>query len=143
QEGTLLVTAANDDTIRLWDGLTGWSVSEPLHAGSMVDDACFAADNHHVMIFFKTNQPLACRVALAYRSAPTTLRLHSPLPVDSLQRLAAGARESITARHVERIKSVLLSPDRRRVATTTPGGKVRVWDTATGLPLTDWLLTHG
>ncbi len=137
REGTLVVTASDDATVRLWDAATAGPITESLKLDGMVSDAFFTPDGRQVRVLFATNQPLTFVLVLGSKAPAAAPPIQPPSVslTDAELKTLPALLWAIT--HDRDVNWVSLSPDRRRLATSTKSGSLRVWDVSTGLPLTD------
>jgi WD40 repeat protein len=105
-EGTVALTAGNDQTARLWDVATGTPIGEPLkHQGKDVRAASFSLDGKLILT--------AANELATIWDAQTRQPVGEPM------------------RHNRPIFAAEFSPDAQTVATATLGGRVFLWDAAT------------
>lgn len=115
---TMLASAGDDRTVRLWDLVTGQPVGAPL-AG------------HASEVTAVASVPLADgRVFLATGSDDTTVRLWDPVTGQPVGEPLTGHSNSVIA-----IAPVPLPDGRVLLATGGPDTTVRLWDPVTGEPL--------
>ena len=143
-DGARAITASSDMTARVWDGITGVPIGEPLRHGGLVYAASFSLDGSRVVtasqdktarIWDATTgppigQPLRHRIAsITQRSAPTAsacdrfLRQHRE-GVGRGDRRAN--RPTFAARR--KVNFAEFSPDGSRVVTASDDDTARVWD---------------
>jgi eukaryotic-like serine/threonine-protein kinase len=115
-DGRWLVTAGQDPRVRLWNTTTGESAGVPLQHQNAVLMATFSPDANW----------------LASASTDTTVQV---------VRLSPG-NAPVVIPHGAALRHIAFSPDSRQVLTLARDGVIRVWDPATGLPVTDPLRTE-
>jgi WD40 repeat protein len=154
-DGTKVVTASGDRTARVWDATAGKPLLSLAHNDAVVT-AAFSPDGAKVLTVGRFPD------AAAYLwDAATGKRLVGPLRLESAScatfsrdgtKIAVGDEAgsdrvasvwdasngkliATTGKHWGRVNAVAFSPDAAKVATSTDG-YVRIWDAATGKPLT-------
>jgi WD40 repeat protein len=153
-DGTRIATASDDQTVRVWDAVTGLPLTLPLVHQGPVEAVAWSPDGQRLV----TRSTGAAQVWDAIRARPIT----QPLGGGSVlavvwspdgQRLATAgwsAAELWDAARGSRVmdsltlhgslRAIAWSPDGRRVATGSHDGTLRVWDVASGQPVTPPLL---
>ena len=116
-DGNRIVTASEGDTARVWDALSGKSLTGPLQHPGHVWSAEFSPDGKRIVT----------------ASADGTARVWD---AQSGQFLTQSLKESTD------VSSAQFSPDGKRILTVSFGGIARVWDAHSGRPLTEGL-RHG
>jgi eukaryotic-like serine/threonine-protein kinase len=107
--GQSVATGSDDGTARLWDPLSGASISPPLaHSGPVL--------------------------ALAYSPDGTTLATASEDQSARLWNAAAGLPRGEPMRHAGPVTSLAFTPDGTTLYTGSADGLVRSWNSATGQP---------
>ena len=118
-DARLLLTAAGDSTVRIWDATTGGPLGSVLaHPKSGVEDACFSPDGQYVLT--------ACN--------------------DGMVRLwdwRTGALVCPPFQHAGQVRGACFTPDGVFVLTAGPSLTARVWEWHTGKPVTPPLSTSG
>jgi tRNA A-37 threonylcarbamoyl transferase component Bud32 len=137
-EGTLIVTASDDRTVRVWDGASAEPITVPLTFDTMVIDAFFTSDGRHVGVnLLGTNQTLTFFVASGFSLPSVTPVIQPPdRSLTAMEINSLSPQLASLARNLD-LNWLALSSDRQRLATSTKSGWIRVWDSHTGLPLTD------
>jgi WD40 repeat protein len=142
-----VVTASDDGTVRLWDGRTGRPYSEPLRLPVRPGDARFTSDGRHVEVAFEDYSIRMFKIARPLVRVAPDDGFAVPEPKNELTVISGNTVElrtgsggkTIQLAHESTVNWATLSPDRRRVGTSTANRRARVWDASTGQPLTDWL----
>jgi WD40 repeat protein len=162
-DGRRVATGGDDDTARVWDAATGDPVTPPLPHCGAVTKAAFSPDGRLLLTSGAdgTAKLWELRPHDAHASAkPARLppvreaassdgRVRVRVADDRTGRTAvidwspAVGPAPAPLRHGSRINSVALSPDGRRVLTASDDNTARVWDTATGEPVTPPLAHAG
>jgi WD40 repeat protein len=148
-DGTLLATAAEDRTVRVWDGHTGKAIGAPLVHSYVPLKICFSSDGRrlatggmdgtiHVwsvpegkLVLGPLRHSGVCWVA-AFSPNSRLLVSASSDRTAQLWDAATGQPTLPAFRHEAPVLWASFSPDGRAVATCTEAGTARVWDTATG-----------
>ena len=107
REGSLVVTAGDDRTARVWDAATGILRFELKGHGGTVTGAAFSPDG----------------AAIATSSADGTARIWDA---------SSGRLSSELRGHASDVLSVAFSPDGARVLTASEDGTARIWDVTAG-----------
>jgi WD40 repeat protein len=121
-DGRLVATASRDRTARVWDANTGAAISPPLrhNAKNGVWRVAFSPEGSRLVT---AAQDGTARIWDANTGAPITQPLkHSPSDLFNL----SG----------QGVECVAFSPNGQRVATASDDKTARVWDAATGAPIT-------
>jgi WD40 repeat protein len=152
-DGRQVVTASDDNTVRVWDVQSGQLVTAPLKHNSVVRHAAFSSGGrwlvtatcgntarvwdaqsgqpvtpplkHNSIVFYAAFSPDGRRVVTA--SGDHTARVWN-----------AQSGQPVTAplKHNGRVWHVVFSPDGGRVLTTSDDRTARVWDAQSGQPVT-------
>jgi WD40 repeat protein len=165
-DGRRVVTTSEDKTARVWDAATGQPVTPPLRHGDMVWPAEFSPDGRLIVTASQDKTARIWDAATGQPATPTLQHAGkvwwATFSPDG--RLVATACEDHTARiwdahtgepaglplqHSEEVTYVAFSPDGQRLVTASGEsffrimdgfkdrpGEARVWDVATGKPLT-------
>jgi WD40 repeat protein len=107
-DGTMLLTASDDQTARLWDVATGQQVLMLVGHTGAVRDAQFSPDGN----------------LIATVGQDGTVRLWDPATASQLARWQAHGNN--------RVRTLAFSPAGDRIVTAGQDGAARVWDVATG-----------
>ncbi len=102
-DGTLVVTAAQDATARLWDAATGQRLHMLAGHDDWVWSACFSPDGGRVVT----------------ASSDHTARLWE---------VASGAELAVLRGHQAEVRAAVFSPDGQRVVTVSDDHTARLWD---------------
>ena len=118
-DGKRIVTGGEDETIRLWDALTGLPIGKPFngHEG-VVNSVAFSPDGK----------------LIASGSDDFTVRLWNAETGQTLGEPLRG--------HQDIVSSVAFSPDGKRVVSGSWDKTLRLWDTLTGKALGEPILGH-
>jgi WD40 repeat protein len=153
-DGTRIVTASWDQTVRIWDSATGKLLtSRPEHQAE-VTSAAFSPDGTRVV---SASYDQTAQVWDAVTGEPITTPLQHQDAVlgaafgpdgtrvitasqDNTARIwdaATGTPRTGPLLHQDRVVSAAFSPDGTRVVTASWDQTARIWDAATGKPLTN------
>ncbi len=116
--GKTLASGSDDNTIRLWDAMTGQPLGELFGHEFAVTSVAFSPDG-------KT---------LASGSFDDTIRLWDIATVEPLREPLRGHESTVT--------SVAFSPDGKTLASGSFDDTIRLWDTSTGQPMGEPLRGH-
>ncbi|MGW3668448.1 nSTAND1 domain-containing NTPase [Streptomyces sp. NPDC005141] len=108
RDGHTLATGGADQTVRLWDPVTGKSRATLKDHTGQVTSVAFSPDGH----------------TLATGSADGTVRLRDPV--------SGRTRTTLEGRQAEGVYAVAFSHDGHTLATGCADGKVRLWDPVSG-----------
>ena len=111
-DGTRILTASWDNTVRIWDAVTGKPIGEPMKHKQQVVSAAFSPDGTRVVT-------ASIDDAAQLWDAATGKALGEPM------------------RHQSFVTSAEFSPDGKRVVTASFDSTARVWDATTGKPIGD------
>jgi eukaryotic-like serine/threonine-protein kinase len=169
-DGRRVVTASMDGTARVWDAATGQPVSPPMRHQLEVRCASFSPDGRRVVTASRdktakvwdaatglpVTPPLAHQYAVWHASFSPDGRRVVTASADKTARVwdaATGHPVTPPLQHQGRVPHASFSPDGRRVLTASwprsdrqqlkYWGQARVWDAATGQPLTPPLQHQG
>jgi len=145
-DGTLIVTAAEDHTVRVWDAASGGELARLQHS-TAVESAAFSPDGRHVLTTAQgnlvrlwdlaANQGLALRHDAAVQQAVLSGdgRFVLTASADHTARIweASTGRQLAQLDHSEGVRLAAFSPDDKRVVTVA--GEPAVWDVATARQL--------
>ncbi len=165
-DGRRVVTTSEDKTARIWDAATGQSVTPPLRHDDTVYPAAFSPDGRLVataswdktarvwdaMTGQPVTPPLQHAGKLWWVAFSPDGRLVATASEDHTARIwdaHTGAPAGLPLQHSEEVTCVAFSPDGQRLVTASGEfflqimdgfknrpGEARVWDVATGKPLT-------
>ena len=151
RDGRLILTASDNRTVRVWDAATGQPVAPPLVHRDRLRHVGFSADGGYVLT---TSADQTARVWDARTGKPVTAWLGHRAPLwpavmDPLGRyvVTAEAADTVVIRdaatgaavrlpHGGQVRDVCFSRDARWLATAAGDAGARVWDLATGRPVT-------
>jgi WD40 repeat protein/serine/threonine protein kinase len=152
--GELLATAAEDQTVRLWNGHTGEAIGEPLLHSDVPLKISFSSDGRRLasasidgtirvwsvpevkLVLGPLRHSGICWVA-AFSPDNRWLLSASSDSTAQLWDAATGKPAVPPFRHEGPVYWASFSPDGRAVATSTEAGTARVWDAATGQLLSE------
>jgi len=152
-DGSHVLTLSNDKKAQLWDATTGEAVAPPLQHNSRVHHGCFSPDGRLVATGCEDG---TARIWDASPGQQRTLTLDSgatndptyivQFSLDGARLLTAGWRaiiwdattgkQMVSLAHRERLRYAAFSPDGSRVVTASYDQTARVWNAATGTPIT-------
>lgn len=158
-DGTRLLTASTDGTARLWDAATGQPAAEPFRHPEAVNSACFSPDGARIVTASHdrtarlwdafTGKPLAMCVRGVGRPGVAQMsheggRLLTTAEDNILRSwdVASGRELGHPIPHESWIDAVALSADDARILTVSSQA-ARVWDAATGTPVTATIPADG
>jgi eukaryotic-like serine/threonine-protein kinase len=110
-DGRRLLTASTDRTAQVWDVRSGSRVGPPIRADQGLNGAKFSADARRVLIYTLNGA-----------------RIHE---------VETGRPLTQLMRHTGRVNMASFSPDGRWIGTASDDRTARVWDAATGYPVTE------
>lgn len=118
-DGKLIVTASNDNLIRIWDAYTGVQIGQPLKGHTdVVNYAVFSPDGKHIVS----------------ASRDSTIRIWD---------VSTGKQMGIPLiGHTDDVNSAVFSPDGKRIVSASADRTVRIWDAATGKQIRQTLVGH-
>jgi WD40 repeat protein len=119
-DGTRIVSASNDATVRQWDAATGQPIGKPLVG-------------HESGVLSAAFSPDGTRIVSA--SMDKTLRLWDAATGKPIGMPLEGHGDAVT--------SAAFSPDGTRIVSTSIDKTLRLWDAATGQPIGEALIGHG
>jgi WD40 repeat protein len=149
-EGRRVLTASDDNTVRLWDAENGEPLTEPLRHGGRIRSAEFSPDGQRVLTVsvgdnaliweVRTGQPLAIelRHPIGIRYARFSPDGKFALTVDfgSIARLwdplSGELRTNTVHLSLYSLTSLEFSPDSRRFLTASGENQAVIWDLANG-----------
>jgi WD40 repeat protein len=109
-----VVTASDDGTVRLWDGVTGLPLTESARFAQPVLEAGFGQDGGDVLIVLETDG------ARLFTPTPTQpLWQSSSLPPPAPVRVADDERAALAQAHTDVLNFIDVSPDGRFVVTAS------------------------
>jgi hypothetical protein len=109
-EGKQVVSGSNDQTLRLWDAVTGATLQTPKGHSGFIYSVAFSPDGKQVVS----------------KSSDRTVRLWDAITGAALQTLEG---------HTNWVSSVAFSPDGKQVVSGSDDNTVQLWDAVTGAPL--------
>ncbi|PVF91672.1 WD40 repeat-like protein [Serendipita vermifera] len=156
-DGTRIASGSVDETVRIWDTMTGASIGYSLYlASTNVDKLVFSPDETRV-IFYSYGWGLgSCdattgeMISMLFQSDVSYITIFSSSSDRSrvicahdtslyLWDATSGERIGTASLNDHSIKCLAFSPDGSRIALGCQGGTLQLWDTGTGLcPLADW-----
>lgn len=156
-DGRFIVTRDESERARLWDSMDGNLVSDELRHNSWLDDVAFSPDGTSVLTASRDNsirvwaihelisgqslKPLVLQAPASVQSATFSQDGRSVVAV--LGRQSVGfwkIHEGTKARilpHTSTVLDASLDAEGKRIVTAAGNGVVRVWDAATGHPMTE------
>ncbi len=161
--GSLLATACEDHTARLWDTATGTSVRTLCGHEGPVNGVAFSPDggilattsDDQTIGLWDTPSGALMRTltggaysfpsGVAFSPDGALLATASNYKTACLWNIATGALVRTLAGHSDWVRGVAFSPDGSLLATASNDHTARLWDTATGTPVhtltghTDWV----
>jgi tetratricopeptide (TPR) repeat protein len=139
------VTTSADQTLRIWDGLTGMSVTAPLfHSGSVLG-AAFSPNGRAVVSWGlapfaivwdaetgeRLRAPLNHAAAIQWAEFSPDGRFIVTASTDKSARLwdaSNGEAISVPLQHAGPVSRVRLHPDGRQILTASDDGGIRIWE---------------
>ncbi len=151
-DGRKVVTASRDQTARVWDAVTGAALCPPLHHSNDLLRVSFTPDGHRVVTVAATNEarlwdaatgkPVPLDVMGTWSPHPRIssdgrFHLYTPrLGQDTLiDDNATGKPVILTLQKAGSFWDASFSPDGLRIATACDDKTARVWDAASGAPI--------
>jgi WD40 repeat protein/tRNA A-37 threonylcarbamoyl transferase component Bud32 len=150
-DGKTILTRTDEPSVYLWSALTGKQVLAPLLHSATVTAAVFTPDGQHIVtgsedgnvrlwqadtgkLLRTLEQPAAVR-ALALHG--DLLAVAAPKGKVLFWHLTEGHRASVNLELPAAVYHVAFSPDGTKLVTADIANTARVWEVATGRPLTD------
>jgi WD40 repeat protein/serine/threonine protein kinase len=163
-DGRRVVTASEDKTARIWNADTGEVVLPPLHHNATVWGAAFSFDSRFIVTASadntarvwdaQTGRPVTPSLrhdgmvwCAAFSPDGSLVATASEDKTARIWNARTGAPMTPSMKHTEEVLDLAFSPDGRRLLTASgesiirfalkhSPGEARVWDVATGKPLT-------
>ncbi len=119
-DGTRIVTASEESTVRIWDAVTGKPLKEPMSHIDAVKSAMLYSVNSAVF------SPDGTKIVTA--SEDSTARVWDG---------ATGKPWAEPMKHRDSVNSAVFSQDGAKIVTASDDSTARIWDAVTGKPLTE------
>jgi WD40 repeat protein len=162
-DGKFVLTRSKEDRARLWDSGTGRLLSESMQHASWLDAAFFGPEGGHVLTASRDMSVRRWSLVDAFRNAREPLmEVRAPAPVfgvvrDSAGRNLAGLLGDQTValwqggtlkpgpvlEHAQNVLTADFDPAGSRLATAAGKAGARIWDVASGHPLSEPLQPPG
>ena len=155
---TILASASNDNTVRLWDVSTGTTVSTLYHTRNVTsvsfspDGSILASGSYdgHVRLWDVTTGDRVTTLeghvgevrSLSFSPDGATLVSGSYDNTVTLWNVGAGTKIATLVGHTDGVLSVLFSPDGKILASSSWDNTVRLWSVATGRSLATLSHSH-
>ena len=110
-DGSHIVSASYDKTIRIWDAITGQQIGKPL-------------EGHVERVFFASYSPDGKRIASA--SCDKTIRIWDATTGLQIGKPLEG--------HTENVRTAFFSPDGKYVISSSDDRTIRIWDVDKEIP---------
>jgi WD40 repeat protein len=134
-DGTKVVTASVDHTVRVWDATTWQQIGEPIPLGEEIDRAVVSPDGKKILtvpINLQWRRDLARLQQFA--DGAKFVEEHVPKAA-RVWNLATRQPLGVPLQHNDEILSGVFSTDSTKVLTASADKTARVWDAKTGQPI--------